>query len=54
MSAKTWGNCTGGLNCWQDRPPAKNGKRRLFKRGFRRLVRRQNRTDTTQRVREAA
>ena len=54
MSAKTWGNCTGGLNCWIDRPPAKRVKRRQFKWGWRRLVRRRNKRDTVQRVREAA
>lgn len=40
MSAKTWGNCKGGLKCPLDAPPAKRGLRAAFKRGWQRLRRR--------------
>lgn len=54
MSAKTWGNCAGGLNCPYDRPPAKRGKRRAFKRGWRKLVRRRGKREAIHQAREAA
>lgn len=53
MSAKKWGNCVGGLRCPYDSPPSKRGLRATFKRGWRRLVRRQGKKDTIER-REAA
>lgn len=52
MSAKNWGNCVGGIKCWLDPVPRRQMKK--YKRGWRRLLRRQNKKDTIQRRREAA